>query len=806
MISHYLKFAIRILRKDKLFSVLNILGLTFSIAVSILLILYLERSLTYDHSHLKHNRIYRLGSMISAPELDFKRGLSARELEEILLAELPEIEEIVRIEKWNHVLVRNENEKAFYEDGIVNADAGYFNVFTHKFISGDPATCLKAGNSIILTASVASKYFGDENPIGKELQLNDHSWFVTAVIEDLADNLHLRFDLLVSKIEPRDWVVDNLAEGESISEAYWNPDVYMYLLLPDNYNPEGFYSKFSKINELHIQPFGDQINGKYDPVLEPLNQIHFYSTLEDNEVKGNPTYIYALSGIGIFVILLACINYVNLSTAKSINRAAEISVKKVLGSNKRSLLVALMTESILLTLIATVLAIFIIVIISPLPSIVEILGTNVASTLIHNPTLFFGSIGISLIIGLLSGLYPSFYLTSTPVITGLKGKGPFKNPRASLMLRNSLIGFQFFISILVIVGTLFIGNQIEYLRNQNLGFDSKKIIALPIEGTAIKGQLDGFKNEMLGNSFVSHVTTTHDVMGKEVGNGVLKVESEAGMVSRQFTILSAGEDYFQTLGIELLMGRVLKPQVEHEAEGRREFIVNEATVRMMSWSDPIGKKLKFFHDEEDGVVVGVVKDFNFTSLHSIVAPVAITESWDDGGDILIKYSGSPAEIIDKVEKMWKTYDSSHPFEYYFLDEKFNDQYKQEELQHSLLTLLSNICLFISLLGLVGLSAFASVQRTKEIGIRKVLGATIPSIIYMLYKNIMVLILLAVAFAIPVSVFLSDVWLSNFAYKAEIQYSLFILVAIVALLITFVLVLFQSLRAASANPVDALKYE
>ena len=421
MLRNQFKFFVRIFLKDKFFSTLNILGLALGIAVSIILLLILQNDLTYDQYHLNYKRIYRLGGHLQATGVDGRRARTARELGAILKEELPEVQAVVRANNWDHTLVKYENkgvEKAFYEEDIVRTDSTYFQVFTHQFIAGDPKTCLTDLNTLVVTESTAKKYFGDEDPINKSLIIDNQAWKVTAVIKDLPENTHLKFDILLSRLVDREWVMD---KGQVKSEAFWNPDVYMYLLMPENYNPKDFEAKFPAIFNKYFKAFGDQVGGKYTPILEPLADIHFHSELDADEPQGNIAYLYAFTGIGVFIILLACINYMNLSTAKSVTRATEIAMKKTLGSGKRSLVVSFLGESVFLSFISLVLAIVLVFIVLRATSFNQLIDKNLAPDFLHNPLLLFGSLGITLGIGIISGLYPAFLFTQYPYTHSAEG-------------------------------------------------------------------------------------------------------------------------------------------------------------------------------------------------------------------------------------------------------------------------------------------------------------------------------------------------------------------------------------------------
>ncbi|HOX83275.1 MAG TPA: ABC transporter permease [Chryseolinea sp.] len=805
MFRTHLKFFTRVFLKDKFFSTLNILGLALGIAVSIILLLILQNDLTYDQYHVNHKRIYRLGGHLEATGVDFKAARSARELGNILKEEFPEVQEVVRANSWDHTLVKYQSktgeEKAFYEENIVRTDSTYFSVFTHTFIAGNPTTCLSELNTLVLTESTAKKYFGDENALDQSLIIDGESWKVTGVIQDVPPNTHLKFDMLVSRLVDREWVMD---QGKLKSEAFWNPDVYTYLLVPDNYDPKNFYDKFPAIFDKYFKSFGDQVGGKYTPILESLASIHFHSTLDSDEPHGNIAYLYAFAGIGLFIIILACINYMNLSTAKSVNRAAEIAMKKTLGSGKTSLVFSFLGESVFLSLISLIVAIALVFFVLDATPFNQLVDKNLSADFLHNPLLLFGSLGIAVGIGIISGLYPAFYLPNIPTLQALKGS--FKNQSSSLVLRKVLITAQFAISIFVVVCTLFMQDQIDYVRNKELGFDKENVLLLPIQDTLVQRQLTGIKSEFLQNPHITGATTSYNVFGMGMGGPVMWAEGAEGMKQQAFTLMVVGEDYFKTMGIEILKGRDFLPGPKADVDD--VFIANEAAAKLMGWGDDaIGKKVKFFHAKTDGQVVGLVKDFNFASLHNAVEPLIIIKAREEGGYLHLKVKGDDLiNTVSYIKEKWLRYDPNHPFEYFFLDQRFDEQYRADETQYKLLSGLSWICIFISLLGLLGLSAFTAAQRTKEIGVRKVHGATIPNIIYLLFKEVMYLVVIAAIIIIPISLYTISQWMGNFAYQTNTNYMIFAVVGILALLFAFITVAFHSLKTARTNPVNSLRSE
>jgi putative ABC transport system permease protein len=440
-----------------------------------------------------------------------------------------------------------------------------------------------------------------------------------------------------------------------------------------------------------------------------------------------------------------------------------------------------------------------------LTSFNQLIQKNLEPDFTHNPVLLLGALAIALGIGIISGIYPAFYLPSIPTIQALKGS--YKNRKSSHTLRRVLITAQFAISIFVVVCTLFMKDQIEFMRNKELGFNKDNTVILPIQDTLVERQINGIKTEFLRQGNITAATTSYNVPGMNVGgNSVLMAESESGMKQQAFTMMFVGEDFIKTMGMTILTGRDF--QSGPNADTEDVYIVNEAAAKLMGWGDnPVGKKVKGFHAEKDGQVIGMVKDFNYNSLHNKVEPLVMIKAKEQGGFLYLKVKGENLpQTMSYIKDQWLKYDPNHPYEYFFLDQKFDEQYKEDEVQHSLLSDLSYICIFISLLGLLGLSAFTAAQRTKEIGVRKVHGASIPQIIFLLYKDVMFLIIIAAVLIVPVAYYVVSQWMGNFAYQTKMNYMLFGIVAVVALLFAFLTVAFHSLKTARTNPVESLKYE
>lgn len=789
-----LRFAFRIFLKDKFFSALNILGLALGIAVSMILMLILRNDLNYDKHYVNHERIYRLGSHYVIPDVDVYLGWTARELAPILRQTYPEIEQLARIRPLEHRLV-SVDPKKFFEEGVAQTDSNYFKVFTHNFIAGDVNTCLADPGSVVITHSIALKYFGSANVVGEVLTVNKEQRTVTAVIEDLPANTHFKFDILIADLsEDRGWSAGTTEEGKPISLVMWNPDVYTYMVLPENYDVNNFYNRFAGIyNEYFID---DEVGGEghaNTPILEPLATIHFSETGAPEELRA----LVAFAAIGSLIVLLACINYMNLSTAKAVKRATEITVKRLSGSRKAQLVLSLLSESMLLSVISFLLAIGLVY------TVIDHVNLLINKTLTLDTVTVLISLLIAIAIGLLSGVYPAFYLTNIPVIQTLKGT--FKNSKSALLLRRSLITVQFGISIFVVVCTLLMSNQMHFIRTKSLGFDKDNLLVVPIYDNVAK-QSVAIQNEIRQLPGVVTTAMSGTLLGTGVGMEQMFAEGPKGMEQHGFLALYIDDGYLEMLGIELVQGRMFEKGEGIEEDGL--YLATEAAVKLMGWGDDaLGKQVSFWGDQNHGKVIGVVKDFNVSALHIGIDPMFIIKGHYSPGNIHIKLTGEDIpETVASVKKVMSGFDNEHPFEYFFLDQKYDQQYKADVDRNIMLSILSYVCVFISLLGLLGLSAFSAVQRTKEIGIRKVLGANLGGILVLLSKDILLLVILASVVAMPLGWYVINGWLDGFAYRAPLNYLLFAIITIAAIMFVVFITALQSWKTATANPVDSLKYE
>ena len=804
MLKNHIIFAIRLFLKERIYSILNILGLTLGITVGIILLLYLQNELNYDQHFTKYDQIYRYTNHLKAQGADFNTARSSRRLAPIFKEDLPEVIDYVRFLKAGEPLVRstdNNGINQFYEDQVWMTDSTVFKVFDHTFYEGNPNTCLVGPGKVVLTKTTAEKYFGATPALGKLLKFNDDDTReVTAVISDLPENTHLKYDILLSNIPLIDWD----KEAERTSEVYWNPSSYTYLLMPKDYDVQEFYRKFPDIYDKTFALFAKRIEGNVDPQLQRIDQIHFNSEKGGDEPTGNISYVYTFAAVGLFIILLACINYMNMATARSVTRTGEMGIRKVLGYSRAALFGSVMIEALLMAFLALVLANVFTFLILQLSPFNELIHKNLELNYLSNPTLVLGMIGITVIIGFISGIYPALYIPSVPVVTALKGT--FTGDRIGAFLRKSLITFQFAISLFVIICTVLMDEQIEFMQNKDLGFNKDQVLLINIQDTVVENRTPAITNELLKNPNIMGTTNSYGVPGKGVGGPVMMVEKDSGMVQQHLNSLYVGKGYLDLMEIEIVDGRGFREN--SEADYYKSFLINESGAKELGWGDDaIGKKVRHFHGNEDLHIVGVYKDFHYESLHNKINPLFLVLDSDQGGTFYIKIKPEDMRsTLDYIESVWTQFDTKHPFEYTFMDEEFARQYEADLTQKTLISILSYVCIFVSLLGLIGLSAFTASRKAKEISIRKVLGANIPTIIMLFSKDYVRLILIAFVISVPLADYAIVEWMSGFAYRMDINWLYFILPGVAVLLLGLLTVTIQSLRSARANPVDGLRSE
>ena len=811
MIRNYFKTAIRNLWKNKGFSAINIFGLAIGLATCLLILVYVMDELSYDRYNKNADRIYRLDAELKFGGEHFFHLVLAQgpgPAGPAMLKEYPEVEKEVRLQRYGGFLVRKGSQN-IPEDAVLYADSTVFDVFTLPLIDGDPHTALMDAHTIVLSATMARKYFGAVDIVGKTLMINDSiPYKVTGVMQDMPTQSHFHADFLVS-----------LSESEDAKQPdQWTQNNYnTYILLRQGVDGHQFEGKLQEMIVKYIAPRIQSLlntsldqfyksGNKYAYTLTPLTAIHLHSNKTGElGTNGNPQYVYIFSTIAIFILLIACVNFMNLSTARSANRAKEVGIRKVLGSLRGSLIRQFIVESMLVSFVAMLLALGIAWLL--LPVFDQLAAKEMSIGLFSRPMLAPGLLCLVLVVGLLAGSYPAFFLSAFQPIAVLKGNvsSGFKTG----WLRNSLVVFQFFISICLIIGTVVIYRQLGYIRSRSLGFNREQVLV--IHNTSALGDgITAYKNGLANLPGVEGVTMTGylPTSGDRNSNAFwlsTDFDVKKGLAMEQWLI---DEHYISVLGMNIVAGRNFSKDFPTDSTG---LIINESAARLAGLTHPIGSKFYTYDDMETKKpltyhVVGVVKDFNFNSLRDAVSPLAFLLK-PNNDRIALRVSTEHVErLVAQVEDQWRKLAPGQPFSYSFMDDDFNSLYRSEQRIGGISLSFSLLAIFIACLGLFGLAAYEAEQRTREIGIRKVLGASVTGIVALLSKNFLLLVGIAALMAFPLSWWAMHSWLQDYAYRISIGWEVFALAGILAVGIALLSVGLQALRSALANPVKSLRAE
>lgn len=797
-----LKLIVRHLLKNKFYTLLNISGLGLGISMALITFLYLQSEFGYDKHYPKYERIYRVGSVFEDGTKVDRYALSGIGMGKFLQDVYPEIESFVRFNFRAARMLFEHEEKRFYLDDIHFADSTVFHIFHHDFIYGDPETALTEPRKIVLSRSVSELFFGDENPVGKAIEWYGQNLEVTGVFEDLPDNTHFRYSGLISNVNSQP-----ATDAATINQQLRQIGRYTYILLQEGANIEQIKSKL----DLFLDKYGGSVEEDGDvvtPIFESLASIHFDSDLPYDKAGGNRTYIYAFLLVGALLLLLACINYVNLTTARATARAKEIGVKKVVGARKTQLTRFFLVESALITFTATIFGLALTELLFNVTSIEQVFGKKLSLNLLGNPELFVGLLLIALVVSLLAGGYPALYLSRIDPINVLKGS--FKTSSKGLVLRKSLVIFQFSISIGVVIITLLMTRQIEFMRNKDLGFQKDNLMVIRILGREVRENILRLQDKLLQMERVKGVTTADQVPGIHIDRTEFQVETSEGFQRTPCSYMLVGENYIETMGMEVIEGRDF--DFTRARDTTNALIVNEAFVKQQGWEDPLNKRFILSEDSlgnrEYGDIIGVVRDFNTHSLHEPMMPIVMgINSRNQTRHLHIRIAGEDIpRTIQSIRREWDALIPNTPLDFKFLDATFDDLYNADERQSRLFTLLSIICMIVSCLGLFGLASFTIQQRTKEIGVRKVLGASVLQIVGLLFKEILRIIVLSAVIATPLTYLAYNAWLQSFAYQLGLSLWVVLFTAIAAVAVAFLTISYHALRVAYINPVHTLKYE
>jgi len=798
MLKNYLKIAFVNLKKHKAFSFINIVGLAIGIACCILIIAYVFHELSYDKYHEKADEIYRLRSelKISGDHLDIPK--SSPPMADYLVQNYPDVIDAARFRSLGRVPVRY-RDNLYYEDRLFFADHSVFDIFTFPMVKGDPQEALKSAYTIVITEDMAKKYFGDADPLGKMLNINNQSdYTVTGVVKNVPRNSHLIFNMLCS--------FATYAQNNKRDMQNWlSINNYTYILLQEGYDPKQLEQKFPEMIVKRAGALLKYAKGEMALSLQPLKSIHLHSNLMQ-EISGNSNivYVYIFSAIALFILAIACINFMNLSTARSASRAQEVGLRKVLGADRGKIIRQFLGESILFSLISLIVALFLVDLFLPLFR--SISGIDLSIDYSGNLWLLPGLIGLAVIVGLIAGSYPAFFLSAFQPVRVIKGF--FKTGTANSRFRSTLVIVQFTISIVLIVGTIVVFNQLNHMKNRRLGFQKEQTVVIPISDESTSESLRLVKQELKTHTGVLSVAASSHVPGQTTYINPFIPEGFALDQMQYMGELYIDHDFIPVMGIELADGRNFSPDLKTDTA--QSVIINETAVKKFGWDNPVGKTIRdvsMSQKLKKYTVIGVVKDFHMESLHKQIMPLFIgcTTHIFNSLSVRIRSENIP-ETISFLRNKMKDIDPFRPFEYVFLDDSFDAQYKAEERLSRVFSYFAILAIFIASLGLFGVASFTAEQRTKEIGIRKVLGASVAGIFVLLSREFTKWVLMANAIAWPIAYFSLHKWLEGFAYRTNITLTAFIVSMAISLVIALLTVSYQAVRTAISNPVDSLRYE
>jgi len=811
LFKNYLKTALRNLIKHKGYSFINITGLAVGIMAFIMIMLNVRYELSYDRYHTKSGQIYRVATRGVLQDNEFDMAVSPAPVGAAFVEEIPGVVQSTRVRNFGYPVIRS-NDKVFSEERWFNVDSTFFDVFDVEFIQGNPETALTQPNTVVLTKSTAERYYGMEDPMGRFMTDNNpngpREYAVTGVIEDPPPNTHFHYDFLASLI----------SYPQAASDQIWVSNNFLtYIVLEKNTPPRQVEDEFPGMVLKYAAPQIKQFMGvswdqlaeqgaDYRFYLQPLTDIHLHSHLEyEVEPNGNIIYVRIFSAIAIFILIIACINFTNLATARSANRAREIGVRKTLGSNRLQLIHQFLTEAVILSFISFMIAIVLVRLL--LGWYNNLLGIQLELNFLTDPVMLAGLVIMILLVGIVSGSYPAFYLASINPVKVLKGSAQSESRNS--WLRSGLVIFQFTISIILFTGTMVVYRQLNYIQNKDLGYNKGNVVI--VEKTDDIGQqIEAFKRDLRQNPNISVVSNSTSLIGHNFGSTVHMIQGEPAENAILLSIFVSDHYYADAYELDIVKGRFYSPDRLADSTCA---VINEAAAEAMGLDDPIGRVLiRPGNTPENSAfseIIGVVRDFHFQSLHEKIRPMvfALFGSGGFGRYTAVRISQEDVPgTLAYIEEIWKKYAIDQTFEYVFLDEDFDQLYRTEEQTRQISTIFSILAILIACLGLFGLTSYTVEQRTKEIGIRKVLGASVANIYVLLSTDVIKLVMISTALSWPISFFIMRRWLENFVYRIDFSHLTFLIAGLAAFVIAQTTVTTQAVKAATSDPVRALKYE
>jgi len=793
MFSNYLKIAWRNLVRNKVFSIINLLGLSAGITVCLMIFLFISNEFSVDNFHKNGKRIYRVmrGIEMSEGKETAVSYLSGPYAPALLTDFQGQITQAVRVNPTDALVVAQD--KSFHERKVIDADPAFFTFFTFPLLKGDPATVLTEPGSVVLTESTARKYFGSiDRAMGKIVRIDKNLPVkVTGIAQDVPANSHLDFDLVLplENYKDRSWMT-----------GWINNGIFTYVQLNPTVGEEQVERQFPRFMDKHMGLIMKQSGFHFNLSLTPLQDIYFEQAVFDGAKHGDKKVVYIFLSIAILILLVACINFMNLSTVRAVERSKEIGVRKVLGAIKAHLVWQFIGESLLLTALSCVVSVGLLLLV--LPFYKQLLGYPLNLSVYAGPIGLF-LLGIIVVAGFLSGSYPAFVLAAFSPIQALKGK--LRLGKGSISLRQMLVVVQFSISLLLMLGTAIGTQQMSYLKSRQLGYNKEQTLVIPIDNADIDNFFLTHKPELLAQSRVAGVSVMSGEPGGFFDGLMFDVEAHANRWRSRTEF--ADFDFVKTLGLKIIAGRDFSSQ--YPTDTARATLINRTAAARLGWTpnQAIGKWLKnTLRDSTNRTIIGVVEDFNFVSLKETIEPLVITPGDDRRAALIRLRPGNLPTAVETIRQLYAKTQPAYPFEYHFLDQQFDQMYQADLRQQTILSIFAGLAIFIACLGLFGLASFSAQQRTKEIGVRKVLGASVGSIISLLSGDFLKPVGIAIVIASPIAWYVMDQWLQNFAYRINISWWVFAGAGLVAIFIALLTVSFQSIRAALMNPVKSLRSE
>jgi len=790
MFKRFITYAFRHITRQFGYSFLNILGMTLGITSALFLILYVSDELSYDRYHEHADRIYRVQSHITETDDEFTWIVAQIPFAPQVKEDYPEVEQVSRLINFQRSLFTR-GDIEFTEEDVYYADSTFFDIFTYETLAGSTEEALDSPNSIVLTETMANRYFEQGQAVGGTLEVGDEIYTVTAVIQDVPANSHILFDGLVSRNSlPREM------------GSWGNFGVFTYLLLQRGEDYAAFQEKIEEMYDRYMATIFEGVGITVEYELMPLTRIHLHS---DNAGEPQPTgsiqYVIIFSIVAFFLILIATLNYINLATARAARRAKEISLRKVTGSSRRLLIVQFLTESSFLTFLSLALSIILLMIF--LPQLNMLSGKSFTLGILGRPVVILSMIGIMILVGILGGTYPAIYLSRFSPVQVMKGVT--QSGRSKGIFRKVLAVIQFTISAAMIACTLVVINQLNFMQNKDQGWEMEGIVTLQIPDNEPITQMRLLKEKLTENPQIEKVTLTNTPIGEGSGKVIFDMETSNGMEPRGINFVVVDHDFAETMGIEVLRGRDFS--MEFIGDTLTGVMVNETLAERLNWEEPLGKRVQLGDGGQImATVIGLIGDYHQTGMYNEVESLMLVYRLD-GPLIYVRLSGNNDEqTLAYMQQQWEEVFPGKPFDYEFLSDQFNEQFSSDRTRRTVFAGFTILTIVIACLGLFGLASYTAERRTREIGIRKVFGASIPRVLRMIIREFLILVLLAFIISVPVVWFLMGDWLQNYVYRIEISPVIFLWTLILILVPTVITISFKSYRAATANPADALWVE